>query len=162
LPQGTRSTPREGPSPRRRHRRFPERENHRDRRERARLRSREEGEGKKAAFAGGYAGSLVMRAKVHAASVFDRDGIKSLMEFVGERFPRLSHLWLDAGYDGKGKGRDWAEKALGFSVEVVRAPRRWVWVPADQKSHLLGPLSPSYRGDGWCRGRSLGSSRTAA
>jgi transposase len=54
-PQGT-STPREGPSPRRRHRRFPERQNYRDRRERARLRSREEGAGKKAAFAGGYAG----------------------------------------------------------------------------------------------------------
>jgi len=76
---------------------------------------------------------LVLRAKVHAASVFDRDGIKPLMEFVGERFPRLSHLWLDAGYNGEGKGRDWAEKALGFSVEVVRPPRRWVWVPADQE-----------------------------
>jgi putative transposase len=49
---------------------------------------------------------LVLRAKVHAASVFDRDGIKSLMEFVGERFPRLSHLWLDADYNGKGKGRE--------------------------------------------------------
>src|SRR3712207_1468617 len=41
---------------------------------------------------------LVMRAKVHAASVFDRDGIKPLMELASERFPRLSHLWLDAGY----------------------------------------------------------------
>ena len=76
---------------------------------------------------------LVMRAKVHAASIFDRDGIKPLMELVGERFPRLSHLWLDGGYNGKGKGKDWAEKALGFSVEVVRPPRRWVWVPADQE-----------------------------
>jgi len=76
---------------------------------------------------------LVLRAKAHAASVFDRAGIKPLMEFVGERFPRLSHLWLDAGYNGEGKGRDWAEKASGFSVEVVRPPRRWVWVPADQE-----------------------------
>ena len=49
---------------------------------------------------------LVMRAKVHAASIFDRDGIKPLMELVGERFPRLSHLWLDAGYNGaRGKVR---------------------------------------------------------
>jgi hypothetical protein len=38
-----------------------------------------------------------MRAKFHAASVFDRDGIKPLLELVGERFPRLSRLWLDAG-----------------------------------------------------------------
>ena len=32
---------------------------------------------------------LVLKAKVHAASVFDRDGIKPLMELVGERFPPL-------------------------------------------------------------------------
>jgi putative transposase len=76
---------------------------------------------------------LVMRAKVHAASVFDRDGIKPLMELVGERFPRLSHLWLDAGYNGEGKGKDWAEKALGLSVEVVRPPSRWVWVREGQE-----------------------------
>jgi len=76
---------------------------------------------------------LVLKAKVHAANVFDRDGIKPLMELVGERFPRLSHLWLDAGYNGKGKGKDWAEKALGLSVEAVRPPRRWVWVPEGQE-----------------------------
>jgi transposase len=75
---------------------------------------------------------LVMRAKVHAASVFDRDGIKPLMELASERFPRLSHLWLDAGYNGKGKGKDWAEKALGLSVKVVRPPSRWAWVRVDE------------------------------
>jgi transposase len=74
---------------------------------------------------------LVMKAKIHSANVFDRDGIKPLMALVGERFPRLSHLWLDAGYNGK--GRDWAEKVLGLSVEVVRLPRRWVWVLADKE-----------------------------
>lgn len=76
---------------------------------------------------------LVLKAKVHAASVFDRDGIKPLMELVEARFPRLSHLWLDAGYNGKGKGKDWAEKVLGLTVEVVRPPRRWVWVREDQE-----------------------------
>jgi hypothetical protein len=46
-----------------------------------------------------------MQAKVHAASVFDRVGIKTLTKLVGERFSRLSRLsplWLDAGYNGKG------------------------------------------------------------
>ncbi len=58
---------------------------------------------------------LVVKAKVHSASAFDHDGIKPLMEpVVGERFPRLSHLWLDAGYNGKGKGRDWVERTLGL------------------------------------------------
>jgi putative transposase len=76
---------------------------------------------------------LVLKAKVHAANVFDRDGIKPLMELVGDRFPRLSHLWLDAGYNGKGKGKDWAETVLGLTVEVVRPPSRWVWVREDQE-----------------------------
>ena len=56
------------------------------------------------------------------------------MELASERFPRLlSHLWLDAGYNGKGKGKDWAEKALGLSVKVVRPPSRWAWVRVDEE-----------------------------
>jgi len=57
---------------------------------------------------------LVLKAKAHAAAVFDRDGIKPLMELVKDRFPRLSHLWLDAGYNGArgragtGPRRRWA------------------------------------------------------
>jgi len=50
---------------------------------------------------------FLLRAKVHAANVIDRDGIKRLLEGVSERFPRLSHLWLDVGYNGKEKGKDW-------------------------------------------------------
>lgn len=69
---------------------------------------------------------LVMKEKVHSAGVFGRDGIKPLMELVRARFPRLSHLRLDAGYNGKGKGKDWAKRTLGLSVEVLRPPRRWV------------------------------------
>jgi len=74
---------------------------------------------------------LVMRGKVHSAGVFGRDGIKPLLELVGEPFSRLSHLWLDAGHNGKGK--DWAEKGLGLTVDVVRPLRRWVWVPEGQE-----------------------------
>lgn len=44
---------------------------------------------------------FLLKAKVHAANIMDRDGIKLLLEGVRERFPRLSHLWLDAGYNGK-------------------------------------------------------------
>ena len=76
---------------------------------------------------------LVMKEKVHAASVFDRDGIRPLLKRTKDRFPRLSHLWLDAGYNGKGKGMDWAERALGLTTKVVRPPGRWVWVPEDQE-----------------------------
>jgi len=78
---------------------------------------------------------LVLEAKVRPANVMDRDGIKPLLERVREHFGRLSHLWLDAGYNGKGKGKDWAEKDLGLRVLVVRRPRRprCVWVKDGQE-----------------------------
>jgi putative transposase len=65
---------------------------------------------------------LVLRAKVHSAKVPDQDGIRLLLKGACERLPRLSHLWVDAGYQGRGK--EWAEQELGLSVEVVhRTPK---------------------------------------
>ena len=66
---------------------------------------------------------FVLKAKVHSAKVPDQDGIKLVLEPAHDRLPRLSHLWVDAGYRGKGK-EEWVEKALGLSVEVVhRTPK---------------------------------------
>jgi putative transposase len=65
---------------------------------------------------------LVLEARVHSAKVPDEDGIKLLLESARDRLPRLSHLWVDAGY--RGRGKEWAENVLGLSVEVVhRAPK---------------------------------------
>jgi hypothetical protein len=41
------------------------------------------------------------------------EGIKTLLWQAHARFPRLSHLWLDAGYRGEDKSKDWVEKTLG-------------------------------------------------
>jgi putative transposase len=65
---------------------------------------------------------LVLEVKVHSARVMDREGIKPLLGRIEGRFPRLSHLWLDAGYNGQGKGADWVQKALGWTAEIVRRP----------------------------------------
>jgi hypothetical protein len=35
---------------------------------------------------------------------------------------RLKHLWLEAGYQGR--GRKWVEEVMGLSVEVVRKPQK--------------------------------------
>jgi predicted metal-dependent RNase len=44
-----------------------------------------------------------------SAKVMDYEGIKkTLLDRAQQRFPRLSHLWLDAGYRGEDKGKDWA------------------------------------------------------
>jgi putative transposase len=65
---------------------------------------------------------LVLKAKVHSAKVPDQDGLKLLLESASSELSRLKHLWLDAGYEDTGK--QWAEEALGLSVEVVRRPRK--------------------------------------
>lgn len=66
---------------------------------------------------------LVLKARVHSARVMDRDGIKLLLDPSSwERFPRLSHLWLDAGYNGQDKGADWVQKVVGWTAEIVRHP----------------------------------------
>ena len=65
---------------------------------------------------------LVLKAKVHSAKVPDEDGIRLLLESARERLERLSHLWVDAGYRGRGRRR--AEEVLGVSVEVVRKPQK--------------------------------------
>jgi putative transposase len=73
---------------------------------------------------------FVLEAKVMSAKVMDYEGIKKLLRHADEKFPRLKHLWLDAGYRGEDKGKDWVEKALGWSVELVERPRK----PAPEKA----------------------------
>ena len=57
---------------------------------------------------------LVLKAKVHSAKLPDQAGIKLLLKAVHQRLPRLSHLWVDAGYQGSGK--EWVEQELGLSI----------------------------------------------
>jgi len=97
---------------------------HRRGRRAARIRRRQEGEGQEAPFARADTQGLVLKAKVHAASVMDWEGIKALLRQADTEFPRLSHLWVDSAYRGEGKGKDRVEKALGWSVELVERPRK--------------------------------------
>jgi putative transposase len=65
---------------------------------------------------------LVVETRVHSAKVPDQDGIRRLLEPARARLPRLSYLWVDAGY--RGRGKEWAEHSLGLEVEVVnRSPK---------------------------------------
>jgi putative transposase len=73
---------------------------------------------------------FVLRAKVLSAKVMDHGGIKKLLRHANEKFPRLKHLWLDAGYRGEDKGKGWVQKALGWTVELVERQRK----PAPEKA----------------------------
>jgi hypothetical protein len=115
---------------------------------------------------------FVLKTKVHSAKVMDYEGIKTLLRKADEQFPRLHHLWLDAGYRGEDKGKDWVEKTLGWSAELVERPRkpapeealiRWAkeWakesVAVDWQKLLPPRASWCCRGGGWWSARSLGS-----
>ena len=66
---------------------------------------------------------LVLEARVHSANLTDRDGIKLLLEPSSpDRLPRLSHLWLDAGYTGQKRGVGWVRSVLGWTAEIVKHP----------------------------------------
>jgi putative transposase len=64
---------------------------------------------------------LVLKAKVHSAKIPDQEGLRLLLESAHSRgVSHLEHLWLDAGYEGRGKR--WVEETLDLSVEIVRRP----------------------------------------
>ena len=75
---------------------------------------------------------LVLTVKVHPADIMDRDGVALLLppELIQAAFPRLTHVWLDAGYNGKDKGSAWIEQHLGWTTQVVKPPPRRVLVAA--------------------------------
>ena len=77
---------------------------------------------------------LLLAVNVHPANIMDRDGIKLVLdEATRARPPRMRRLWLDAGYNGRGKGTDWVETVVGWTVQVLRAVHRFkrYWVPND-------------------------------
>jgi putative transposase len=73
----------------------------------------------------------VLKTVVHAADVSDRDGARLVLSAITQQYPTLCHLWVDAGYQGSAAA--WIEKNLGLSVTVVRKPRHWIRVAADQE-----------------------------
>lgn len=77
---------------------------------------------------------LVLKAKVHSAGVMDRDGVELLLgQNIKDQLPRLKHVWLDSGYKGEGKGKQWIEQNLGWTTEIVQHPIKphGVWAPED-------------------------------
>lgn len=77
---------------------------------------------------------LLLRVVVHAANIPDAKGARRLLDRIKERFPRLTHIWADGGYEGD--LLEWARTQLDVTIEIVKRPdnafgfevlpRRWV------------------------------------
>jgi len=80
---------------------------------------------------------LLMKVRVTAGNVQDRDGAKSLLKDLAERedlIQRLELIWADGGY--RGKLIAWVEEIFGWKLEIVEKPegqvgfqvlpKRWV------------------------------------
>jgi putative transposase len=80
---------------------LPVREDNRCRRRAARLRWRQEGARHSKRHLLVDTEGLVLKAKIHSAKVPDQDGLKLLLKAAHDRLPHLSHLWVDAGYQGR-------------------------------------------------------------
>jgi hypothetical protein len=100
--------------------------------------------------------------------------LRLLLESARTAVSGLKHLWLDAGYEGRGKR--WAEEILGLSVEVVRKPSKpipekvakiwaqeWAKVGENVDWQRLSCRREAFEccpGGGWSSEPSLGSLRT--
>jgi transposase len=74
---------------------------------------------------------LLLRVRVTAADVGDRDGAAMLLYDARTVFPRLSHGWVDAGY--RGAFLTWAREVVGVDLQVAQrrdGGRRRRWLPA--------------------------------
>ena len=78
---------------------------------------------------------LLLAVAVHAADLQDRDGARLVLARLRNRFPRLQHLWADAGHAGP-KLETWMRETTDRTLAIVRRaepgagfqllPRRWV------------------------------------
>lgn len=83
--------------------------------------------------------SLVMKAVVSPADVQDADGAEILFERIEGCFPRLKHIWGDAGYRGQLITQMKLLHRLTF--EVVKHAwsdlKRGVWLPKDAEPPVV-------------------------
>lgn len=77
----------------------------------------------------------MLKVKVTAANIGDREGAKQILLPLNETLPRMKKVWMDGGYDGE-PFAEWVLHELGWEVEITHrpeastgfqvVPRRWV------------------------------------
>ncbi|GGL19042.1 IS5 family transposase [Deinococcus radiotolerans] len=81
---------------------------------------------------------LVMTIKVHEADIQDRTGAVLLLRDLPNVFPRMGHVWADAGYTGKLVSD--IKTHLGWTLAIVKHPwSGWqgTWAPKDAPPRVV-------------------------
>lgn len=99
---------------------------------------------------------LILKVRVHAANLQDRDGAKLVLEQMDESLSQLKLIWADAGYGGD-KLAGWMAEHFSkrpLRLEIVRRsdaqkgfavlPRRWVVERTFGWLHQFRRLSKDY------------------
>jgi putative transposase len=72
---------------------------------------------------------LVLHVLVHPADAHDRRAAEAVLAGLRSRYPDVECLFADMGYQGLAS---WLSEELGWTLLIVKRPRRWAWVPIDQ------------------------------
>jgi len=72
---------------------------------------------------------LLLHVLVHPAGVHDRRAAETVLAGLSHRYPDVECLFADMGYQGLAS---WLSAELGWTLLIVKRPRRWAWVRADQ------------------------------
>jgi transposase len=72
---------------------------------------------------------LILHVLVHPADVHDRRAAEAVLANLRGRYPDVECLFADMGYQGLAT---WLATELGWTLLIVKRPRRWVRVPIDQ------------------------------
>ena len=86
---------------------------------------------------------LLLKVLVHAADVMEWVGGQDLLQGMEVAFPRLKHLWTDAGY--KSGFSTWVEQTLGWTVEMVQRSQTPKGIIAQQIA-LYATATPHAKG----------------
>lgn len=70
---------------------------------------------------------FLLVSEVTAANINDRSALSFMTSRLRDKFPLVKHLWADMGYQGKDLKS--ALKAQGIELDIVKRPRKYVYVP---------------------------------
>lgn len=78
----------------------------------------------------------LLKVAVHSAALQDSDGGRLVLSGLGQHFPRLQHLWADAGY--KKAFIDWVVATLHWTVEYATLLRDFLGDAEFERRYPIG------------------------